>query len=259
MRSAYTRSVVRPTFEQLSPGFEIDGNEASFGNPELKSLESNNLDLGIEHYMGHAGVISAFAFYKDIKNFAYLTDKGGSPGFEAFDDAETFENGNDASLYGLELAYSKQFSSLPAPFNGLLVGANATFVDSDAEIEANDDATGTVVTRDIALPSQSDVAGNLMVGYEDKRLSLRLAVNYTGEFLQEVSDPLDKRYDIYTDDHVQLDFNGHYFLTEDLQLTFEAININDEPFYAYTGKEKFNAQYEEYGPTFKLGLSLKHL
>ena len=39
---------------------------------------------------------------------------------------------------------------------------------------------------------------------------------------------------------------------------FEAININDEPFYAYTGKERFNAQYEEYGPTYKLGLSLKH-
>ncbi len=259
VRTAFTRSVVRPTFEQLSPGFEIDGNEASFGNPELKSLESNNLDLGIEHYMGHAGVVSAFAFYKDIKNFAYLTDKGGTPGFTAFDDAETFENGNDASLYGLELAYSKQFSSLPAPFNGLLMGANATFVDSTAEIEAYDDGAGTSVKRDIALPSQSDVTGNLMFGYEDKRLSLRLAANYTGKFLQEVSDPLDKRYDIYTDDHVQLDFNGHYFLTEDLQLTFEAININDEPFYAYTGKEKFNAQYEEYGPTFKLGLALKNL
>ncbi len=259
VRTAFTRSVVRPTFEQLSPGFEIDGDEASFGNPELKSLESNNLDLGIEHYMGHAGVVSAFAFYKDIKNFAYLTDKGGSPGFETFSDAETFENGNDASLYGLELNWSKQFSSLPAPFNGLLMGANATFVDSTAEIDAFDEDTGVTVARDIALPSQSDTTGNLMIGYEDKRLSLRLAANYTGKFLQEVSDPLDKRYDIYTDDHVQLDFNGHYFLTEDLQLTFEAININDEPFYAYTGKEKFNAQYEEYGPTFKLGLSLKNL
>lgn len=258
VRSAYTQSVVRPTFEQLSPGFEIDGNEASFGNPELKSLESSNLDLGIEHYMGRAGVVSAFAFYKDISQFAYLTDKGGSPGFTAYSDAETFENGNDASLYGLELAYSKQFSGLPAPFNGLLMGANATFVDSTAEIEAYDDGSGETFRRDIALPSQSDVTGNLMVGYETKRLSLRLAANYTGSFLQEVSDPMDKRYDIYTDDHIQLDFNGYYFLTDDLQLTFEAININDEPFYAYTGKEKFNAQYEEYGPTFKLGLALKH-
>ena len=98
-----------------------------------------------------------------------------------------------------------------------------------------------------------------MVGYETQKLSLRLAANYTGKFLQEVSDPMDKRYDIYTDDHIQLDFNGYYFLTDNLQLTFEAININDEPFYAYTGKEKFNAQYEEYGPTFKLGLALKSL
>ena len=259
VRSAFTRSVVRPTFEQLSPGFEIDGSEASFGNPALKSLESNNLDLGIEHYMGRAGVVSAFAFYKDIKNFAYLTDKGGTPGYTAFDDAETFENGNDASLYGIELAYSKQFSELPAPFNGLLMGANATLVDSSAEIESYDEGSGTTFRRDIALPSQSDVTGNLMVGYETQKLSLRLAANYTGKFLQEVSDSMDKRYDIYTDDHIQLDFNGYYFLTDNLQLTFEAININDEPFYAYTGKEKFNAQYEEYGPTFKLGLALKSL
>ena len=258
VRSAFTRSVVRPTFEQLSPGFEIDGDEASFGNPDLDSLTSNNLDLGIEHYMGRAGVVSAFAFYKDIDNFAYLTDKGGSPGFEAFSDAETFENGNDASLYGLELAYSKQLTELPAPFNGMLIGANATFVDSTAEIEAYDEDAGRSVSRDIALPSQSDVTGNLVLGYEDKQLSLRLAANYTGKFLQEVSDPLDKRYDIYTDDHIQLDFTGHYFLTEELQLTFEAININDEPFYAYTGREQFNAQYEEYGPTYKLGLALKH-
>ncbi|MBF1802958.1 TonB-dependent receptor [Alloalcanivorax profundimaris] len=257
-RAAFTQSVVRPTFEQLSPGFEIDGDEASFGNPELKSLEANNFDLGIEHYMGRAGVISAFAFYKDIDNFAYLTDLGGSPGYEAFSDAETFDNGSDASVYGLELSYSKQFNELPAPFNGLLVGANATFVDSEATIESYDDDAGAYSRRDIPLPSQSDVTGNLVFGYETPRLSLRLAANYTGEFLQEVSDPLDDRYDIYTDDHVQLDFTGHYFLTEQLQLTFEAININDEPFYAYTGKERFNAQYEEYGPTYKLGLSLKH-
>ncbi|MCK5887680.1 MAG: TonB-dependent receptor, partial [Alcanivorax sp.] len=144
------------------------------------------------------------------------------------------------------------------PFNGLLVGANMTLVDSEAEIESWDEDAGALRRREITLPSQSDLTGNLVLGYEYQALSLRLAANYTGEYLQEVSDPLDKRYDIYTDDHVQLDLTGHYFLTDELQLTFEAINITDEPFYAYTGKERFNAQYEEYGPTYKLGLALKH-
>lgn len=255
-RAAVTRSVVRPVFEQLLPSFEVDGDEAYFGNPELKSLESSNFDLGIEHYMGRAGVVSAFLFYKDIDNFAYLTDRGNE--FAEFSEAETWENGEGATLHGLELAYSKQLSELPAPFNGMLLGANVTLVDSEAQIESWDEDAGAVRRRDIALPSQSDVTGNLVLGYENRALSLRLAANYTGNYLQEVSDPLDKRYDIYTDDHVQLDFTGHYFLTDELQLTFEAINITDEPFYAYTGKKRFNAQYEEYGPTYKLGLALKH-
>lgn len=258
IRAAFTQSVVRPTFEQLSPGYEIDGDEASFGNPGLKSLEADNYDLGIEHYMGRAGVVSAFLFYKDLKNFVYRTDVGGASGYEMYDEAETFENGDSASLYGLELAYSKTFSGLPAPFNGLLVGANATLVDSEARIRAYDEDAGGYRDRTIALPSQSDLTANLMVGYETRKLSLRLAANYTGNYLQEVQDPLDKRYDIHVDDHIQLDFTGHYFLTERLQLTFEAINLTDEPFYAYTGRERYNAQYEEYGATYKLGLSLKH-
>ena len=52
LRAAWTNTVVRPTFGQLAPGFVIDGDEASFGNPELDPLEAMNFDLGIEHYMG---------------------------------------------------------------------------------------------------------------------------------------------------------------------------------------------------------------
>jgi hypothetical protein len=32
------------------------------------------------------------------------------------------------------------------------------------------------------------------------------------------------------------------------------VNINDEPFYAYFQDRHFNSQYEEYGPTYELGL-----
>nr|BFE96949.1 hypothetical protein GCM10020185_74850 [Pseudomonas brassicacearum subsp. brassicacearum] len=84
VRAAWTKSVVRPTFGQLAPGFVIDDDEATFGNPELKPLESSNLDLGIEHFMGHAGTVSAFVFYKDIKNFVYNTDLAGTGAWTDF-------------------------------------------------------------------------------------------------------------------------------------------------------------------------------
>lgn len=254
LRAAWTHSVVRPTFGQLAPGFMIDDSEgeASFGNPDLKPLESMNLDLGIEHYLGRAGVLSAYVFYKDIDNFVYSTDLAGSGEWVDFDEAKTFANGQSAKLYGVELAYSQKFDWLPAPWNGLLLGGNLTLSKSRAEIE------GQGLNRRIDLPNQSDTVGNLTLGWEDDTLSLRLAANYKSRYLAEVAAVDDKAHDLYADDQLFVDFKAGYFITPDLQLTFEAQNITDESYYTYSGRRSFNAQYEEYGPTYKLGLTLTH-
>lgn len=257
VRAAWTNSVVRPGFAQLSPGRlieEDDGDvEAEFGNPELKSLESSNIDLGIEHYPGMASVVSAFVFYKDIENFAYQTDLGGTAGYEEFDKAFTYVNGDSAELMGIELAASKQFTQLPAPWDGLLIGGNATFVDSTAEIGGYDD--GEFIARDIPMPSQSDTSANLMVGYESDLISMRLSANYKSNYLSEVLDPLEANYDAYVDDQVQLDFSLRYYLTETIKLHFEALNLTDEVYYTYVNKRNYNAQYERYGATYKVGIT----
>ncbi|MDH1263135.1 TonB-dependent receptor [Pseudomonas sp. GD03944] len=252
LRAAWTNTVVRPTFGQLAPGFAIDGDEASFGNPDLDPLESMNVDLGIEHYMGRAGVVSAFLFYKDIDSFVYNTDLAGTGDWVGFSEANTYANGDSAKLYGLELAYSQKLDWLPAPWNGLLVGANATFSRSDASI------TGQGVSRDIDLPNQSDTVGNLMLGWENEKLSLRISANYKSDYLAEVAPANDKAHDLYADDQLFVDFSAGYFLTPGLQLTFQAQNLTDESYYVYTGRHAYNAQYEEYGPTYKLGLTFTH-
>ncbi|MEN0039141.1 MAG: TonB-dependent receptor [Cellvibrio sp.] len=257
LRATWTNSVVRPGFAQLSPGRlieEDDGDiEAEFGNPNLKSLESSNFDLGIEHYPGVASVISAFAFYKAIDHFVYQTDLGGTEGYQEFDKAVTYVNGKSADIFGIELAASKQFSSLPAPWDGLLIGGNATFVDSTAEIGGYDD--GEFIARDIAMPSQSDTSANFMIGYESDLLSMRLSANYKSKYVLEVLDPLDADYDAYVDDQVQLDFSLRYYLTDSIKLHFEALNLTDEVYYTYVKDKKYNTQYESYGPTYKLGIT----
>jgi len=258
LRAAWTKSVVRPTFGQLAPGFVIDGDEASFGNPDLSPLESSNLDLGIEHYLGRAGVVSAFVFYKDIGNFIYNTDLAGTGAWATFDEANTYANGDNAKLYGLELAYSQKFDWLPAPWNGLLLGANATFSRSDASIEGFDAASGRTLERDIDLPNQSDTVGNLMLGWENDTLSLRLSANYKSDYLYEVAPVGDRQHDLHVDAQTFVDFSARYFLTKELQLSFEAQNLTDEHYYVYTGRRSYNAQYEEYGPTYTLGLTFTH-
>ena len=258
LRAAWTNAVVRPTFGQLAPGFVIDDDEASFGNPNLKPLESSNFDLGIEHYMGQAGTVSAFLFYKDIKNFVYNNDLAGSGEWVDFTEAHTYANGDSAKLYGLELAYSQKFDWLPAPWNGLLLGANTTFSRSSASIEGFDPGTGRNRKRDIDLPNQSDTVGNLMLGWEDDTLSLRLSANYKSQYLYELAGISDKAHDLHVDAQTFVDFSARYSLTKNLQVSFEAQNLTDQPYFVYSGHRRYNNQYEEYGPTYSLGLTFTH-
>ena len=258
LRAAWTNAVVRPTFGQLAPGFVIEDGEASFGNPNLKPLESSNFDLGIEHYMGQAGTVSAFLFYKDIKNFVYNNDLAGSGEWVDFTEAHTYANGDSAKLYGLELAYSQKFDWLPAPWNGLLLGANTTFSRSSASIEGVDQGTGRNRKRDIDLPNQSDTVGNLMLGWEDDTLSLRLSANYKSQYLYELAGISDKAHDLHVDAQTFVDFSARYSLTKNLQVSFEAQNLTDQPYFVYSGHRRYNNQYEEYGPTYSLGLTFTH-
>ncbi|KAA8998859.1 TonB-dependent receptor [Affinibrenneria salicis] len=249
VRAAWTNSVVRPAFGQLTPGYTIDGDEAEFGNPALAPLKSKNFDLGIEHYMGRAGTLSGYLFYKDIRNFAYETDLAGRGAWADFSEAKTWANGGKARLYGAELAYSQKFDWLPSPWNGLLAGANLTLSHSSASIEGNG------MSRKIPLPDQSDTVGNLMVGWENDAVSVRLSANYKSDYLSEVAAVDDRAHDSYVDDQVFVDLSVRYFLTKQLQLSFEAQNLTNEHFYTYTGSRGFNSQYEQYGPTFKLGVT----
>jgi TonB-dependent receptor len=254
VRGAVTNSVVRPTFGQLAPGFVIDGTEASFGNPNLDPMKARNYDLGVEKRLGYAGVVSAYAFYKDIKNFVYNNDLAGTGIWTAFDQANTFANGETAKVKGLELNYAQSFRHLPAPWNGLLFSANATFTDSKGRIEGL--SGGTAVSRDVSLPNQSDRTMNLVLGYETGPLSMRIAANYKSKYLLEVTDIASANGDQYVDAQTQYDFSMRYNVSKQVQIIFEALNLSDEKYYVYTGRSGLNSQYESYGRTYKLGAKI---
>ncbi|MNI42372.1 TonB dependent receptor [compost metagenome] len=134
----------------------------------------------------------------------------------------------------------------------MLLGANLTMSKSDADIQ------GQGAKRSIDLPNQSETVGNLMLGWENDRFNMRVAANYKSSYLYEIGSVADKRQDQYVDDQLFVDFKAGYFITPQLQLTFEAQNLTDESYYVYTGRRNYNAQYEEYGPTYKVGLTLTH-
>ncbi|RLV61183.1 TonB-dependent receptor [Parashewanella curva] len=259
VRAAWTNTITRPTFDQIAPGYFVEDDDgdikAEFGNPNLESLESVNFDLSIEHYFDGIGLLSAGFFYKDIENFIYQTDLAGQKGrFEKFDEAVTFANGVDAEIKGLELVYVQEFNFLPEPFSDMILNTNVTYTDSEATIDWFDD--GERMERVIPLPSQSDLTANFSLGYENAYTSVWLSAAYKSEYLQEVSDFEDARYDLYEDSHLQWDFVAKAHVTEQVTVYFKAINITDEPFYSYTGSRRFNNQYEAYGRTFQLGVQM---
>ncbi len=258
VRAAVSTGLVRPNFQQLAPAYlleEDDGDlEASFGNPALKALRSINYDLGFEHYADDLGVLSGMLFYKQISNFIYEADLAGQPGYEEFAKAETFINGADATLYGLELNAVHQVADYGNWLDHLLISANLTITGSDADLDWLDD--GKWQQRSTPLPSQSDRTANLAVGYESDKLSIRLAANFKSAYLAEVGDITDSVYDVYADDHLQFDFSSKYKMNRGMQLYFNVVNLNDEPYYAYTGRQAYNFQYETYGRTFVLGLQI---
>ncbi|MCO8044436.1 TonB-dependent receptor [Acinetobacter bohemicus] len=256
LRAAWTNSVVRPNFAQSAPSVYIDGDEAEFGNPMLKPLESSNFDLGVEKYFGKASMVGFYAFYKDIDNFIYNTNIAGTGQWADFDEAITYKNGNEAKLYGMEFAYSQKFDHLGAPWNGFLLGLNTTFSKSEADIDSMKD--GELLSRRIHLPNQSDVVGNAMIGWENERFGVRLSANYKSNYLYALGDIDTPEKDIYTDDQIFLDFSSHVNLSKNLQLTFDVQNITDETYYNYAGSKAYNAQYEEYGPAYKLALTYTH-
>ena len=258
LRAAWTNAVVRANFSQLAPGVNLISNtEAQIGNPLLNPMKASNLDFGIERRLQDDGSVSAYLFHKVIKNFTYTTNLAGTAPWTGYTTAISYANGDKAKVHGLELGYSQSLRMLPAPFNHLIFSANLSLSKSDASIGRFDKASNSYKTRSIQLPGQSDRVGNLTLGYEDGAISTRLALNYKSPYLLEVgSDILAADQDRMVDTQKQVDFSLSYQINRRYQLVFEANNLNNEIYYVYLGTKALNAQYEQYGRTYKASLKI---
>jgi TonB-dependent receptor len=258
LRAAWSNAVVRANFSQLAPGISLESStEAVIGNPDLKPLRAHNLDLGVERILGSDGTVSAYLFYKDIKDFTYTTNLAGTGMWKDYSSAVSYANGQTASVKGLELSYQQPLRMLPAPFNRLLVGVNGSYTKSDADIARYDLDKATTLHRSVRFPGQSDRVLNLMVGYEHGPLTARIAANYKSPYLLELGDDiLRPEQDRIVDAQTQVDLSLSYQLTRQVQLVFEANNVNNEKYYVYQGAKQYNTQYEQYGRTYKIGLKV---
>ncbi|VXC79789.1 TonB-dependent receptor [Oceanicaulis sp. 350] len=241
VRGAYYASISRPNLAQTAPRIVIDDDdEAEAGNPDLDRQQAQNFDLMVEYYPTEDAVISGGVFYKSIDNLiaTFVDDNPGQLNGADINELTTFANIDEADLLGFEFNYQQALTMLPSVLQHTIIGANYTYVDSEATL-----ADG----REITLPLQSQNVFNLMLGYDDGRLDLRAALSYRDDFIDELGG--EAAEDRIALEHTQIDFSAKYDLTDNLRLYFDFKNAFDEPFRAAfrDGGRELNSQYEEYG------------
>ncbi len=75
LRASYGKTIGRPGWNAIQGGrtlnglARIDGGQGAVGNPNLKPLQSNNLDFSAEYYYAKSSYVAASYFSKSIKDY----------------------------------------------------------------------------------------------------------------------------------------------------------------------------------------------
>lgn len=250
LRGAVTKTIARPGFGDISPRASInrDDREAELGNPQLDPYESTNIDLSFERYIGKSGLFSIGVFHKSIDGYIVDTWTDRHPAFPGYNVGQPV-NGEDAKVLGVELNWQRKLDFLPGAWSGLLVGLSGTWLDTEFTTGTEGRAGET-----FALPLSSERLYSAHLGWENDRVSARLAAVYRSEYLDEIGD--DSRYDLWVAPNTQLDFNLDYRVGGNWSLYVEASNLLDEPLELYQGSRANTLQNELYGRSYALGLKL---
>ncbi|WP_213980444.1 TonB-dependent receptor [Sphingomonas sp. dw_22] len=264
LRLAYSRSIGRPEYANLSPGGEItvdDGTQpglkavsVSFGNPDLKPFRADNFDATAEWYFAKGGLLSFGAFAKFIKNPIFTqsytlfdTSFNGQP-YETASFSQPL-NADKGKILGLEAQYQQQFDFLPGLLSGFGIALNATLTESNLDIP--DGPKGT-------FPGQSDYLYGAKLFYQKGRVEASIAYHNTGKQLISAGLLDSGVQDQYNNDLRRLDAKASFKLLPGTQLFFEAQNLTDEPTRQYqSGNTDWIIQNERYGRTFYAGISAK--
>jgi TonB-dependent receptor len=275
IRLGAAKTMTRPPLGQITPGgtASVSGNNKTVttGNPELNPFEADNYDVALEWYFAPESLVSVAFFYKDIDTFVQTIRTTNQP-FSAnplgLDDSVALSlcgpavpadtclagwefsvpaNTPGGDLDGFEISYQQPFTFLPAPFNGFGAIINYTAVDSKVKYLNQ----SGVVVADTDLVGLSQSAYNATLYFENDRFSARVSAAYRDEYLTTV--PGRNGNDVEgTAETLNIDAAASFALNENIEFTFEAINLTDEfqdqwvdgngdrlSFYHHTGREYF--------------------
>lgn len=262
VRFSATQNLNRPSLGSMAAEGSAFRNDdsgeitASRGNPNLKPFKDTTLDLAVEYYFGDVGLISASLFHKRIKNFIgsqtledvpfsetgvpFTTIPGATAGTIVSEFSMPINIDGTKKLTGLELAAQAQFTFLPAPFDGLGVVANYTYVDAPKEI------TGI-----------SKTSYNVTVYYETDRWGVRGSMNHRSLWYTGRSDDLMSASTRGFEASTYVDASAFYNVTDALQVSLNAINLTNQKDTQFWGQNRYLYNQTQSGTTYMAGLTYK--
>lgn len=264
LRFSGTTGVSRPTYTELRASATVDviNLEIDGGNPFLKAEKAYGLDASLEWYFDDASIASIGAYYRAIDNVIYADTTSVpdgavfAPGLIAAGTPTTvnsFFNGDDGEILGLEVNLVAQATFLPYPLDGFGVAGNLTLLDSEF----------TAPTRPqgkFDLPGTSDVIYNASIFYENFGLSVRLNYQYRDDWLSTTEN--DSLSEFWAEEE-RLDLSIRYALPLDLNdisltLFANANNLTNARDVRYVNTRRTPNQIEGFGSRYLAGIRIDY-
>ena len=265
VRASVAKVLSRPRYLDLNPRLTVQARPRTMrgGNGKLDPTTAVQVDLALEWYFADYSIASVGIFRKDIEAFVQ-PDIVPTP-FPGVIDPETGNplvltafiplNTGKSSMTGVELVFQRAFADLlPAPFDGLGVIANYTYIDSGSDFE--NEKTGAAYS----IPGLSENTINFTLFYEKGPVSARVSYNFRDDFLDDIQGGF-SGHPYFVESYEQFDASFNYSPTDKLSFSFEAINLADENVYYYnllgTGTQKHYSSAINAGRRFQCGVRLK--
>lgn len=256
VRGSFTQTLSRPKYSALVPSVSIkrSDDEITLGNSDLEPTMSYNLDISAEYYFRSIGLVSAGVFYKKIDDFIVdLTRTNVEYQGHVYKLFSQPQNAGNANLFGVELAYQRDFGFITPALKCLGFYGTYTYSHSrvkDFNFEGRENESG------LSLPGSPEHTANLSLYFEKKGLNMRLSYNFASDFIDEMGQS--SFYDRYYDKVGYMDFNASYTFGKKFKTTIyaEANNLLNQPLRYYQGTKNRTAQAEYYGVKVNAGIKI---
>lgn len=262
LRASFTETLSRPKYSALIPSVNYNraDEEATIGNPNLKPTTSYNFDLSAEYYFKSVGLVSVGLFYKSINNVIVDEVWKGMDSQLPITGTYDYEiskpiNAYDADLFGVEVAYQRDFGFIIPALKCLGFYGNYTYT---ANKTKNHHFEHRVLEdgEDVDMIGSPEHTANASLFFEKWGFNLRLSYNFASAFVDEMGEvaQLDRYYDKVN----YLDLNASYTFGKRFKTTIYAdvTNLLNQPLRYYQGTKDRTAQVEYYGARFNAGIKV---